>query len=145
MQRRKSIIVHIFKNKEDIITKNQFGFMPRRSTIEAIYYFANIWGYIGSRRRTYIWSSSTWRRHMTRYQGRSCGRHRRNTKYITLIRDMYDNVVTSVCAGNSETDTFPITIGLHKGSTLSPYLFSLVMDEVMKEIEGDIQSYINYR
>jgi hypothetical protein len=36
-------------------------------------------------------------------------KHKVTTKYITLIRYMYDNVVTSVSAGDSETDTFPIT------------------------------------
>ena len=53
-------------------------------------------------------------------------------------RDMYTNVVTSVRAVDSENDTFPITIGLHQGSTLSPYIFDLVMDEVTKDIQGDI-------
>jgi hypothetical protein len=55
--------------------------------------------------------------------------------YITLIRDMYGNVVMSVCVGDSETGTFPITIGLHQGSALSSYMFSLVMDEVTKDIQ----------
>jgi serine protease inhibitor len=33
-------------------------------------------------------------------------KHKVSTKYINLIRDMYDNVVTSVHTGDSETDTF---------------------------------------
>ena len=33
---------------------------------------------------------------------------------------------------------FPIKIGLHQGSALSPYLFTLVMDEVTRGIQGDI-------
>ena len=37
-------------------------------------------------------------------------KHKIPTKYITLIRDMYDRVATTVRAGDSETDTFPITI-----------------------------------
>jgi hypothetical protein len=45
---------------------------------------------------------------------------------------MYDNVVTSV------RTRFPINIGLHQGSALSPYLFALVMDEVTRDIEGGI-------
>ena len=36
------------------------------------------------------------------------------------------------------TPHFPINIGLHQGSTLSPYLFVLVMDEVIRDIQGDI-------
>jgi hypothetical protein len=61
-------------------------------------------------------------------------KHKVPTKYITLIRDMYDGVVISIRAGDSETNTFPITIGLHQRSTLSRYMFSLVMDEVTKDI-----------
>ena len=65
-------------------------------------------------------------------------KHKVPTKYITLIKDMYDNVVTSVRTSDGHTDDFPIKIGLHQGSALSPYLFDLVMDEVTRDIQGDI-------
>jgi hypothetical protein len=61
-----------------------------------------------------------------------------STKYITLIKDMYDNVVTSVQTSDRDTNDFPINIGLHQGSALRPYLFALVMDEVIRDIEGGI-------
>jgi hypothetical protein len=32
----------------------------------------------------------------------------------------------------------PINIGLHQGSALSSYLFALVIDEVTRDIQGDI-------
>ena len=53
---------------------------------------------------------------------------------------MYSNVVASVQTSNGETSTddFSIKIGLHQGSALSPYLFALVMDEVTRDIQGDI-------
>ena len=60
------------------------------------------------------------------------------TQYINLIKDMYDNVVTSVQTSDGDTDDFPIKIRLHQGSALSPYLFALVMDEVTRDIQGDI-------
>ena len=65
-------------------------------------------------------------------------KHKVPTKYITLIKDMYDNVVTSVRTSDVDTDDFLIKIGLHQGSALSPYLFALVMDEVTRDIQGDI-------
>ena len=37
-----------------------------------------------------------------------------------------------------ETDYFLIRIGLHQGLALSPYLFALAMDEVTRDIQGDI-------
>ena len=65
-------------------------------------------------------------------------KHKVPSKDVTLIKDMYNNVVTSVRTNDGNTDYFPIKIGLHQGSTLSPYLFALVMDEVTRNIQGDI-------
>jgi hypothetical protein len=61
-------------------------------------------------------------------------KHKVSSNYITLIKDMYDNVVTS----DGDTNDFPINIGLHQESALSPYLFALVMDEVTRDIQGGI-------
>lgn len=65
-------------------------------------------------------------------------KHKVPTKYITLIKDMYDNVATSVRTSDGDTDDFPVKIGLHQGSALSTYLFALVMDGVTRDIQGDI-------
>jgi hypothetical protein len=40
-------------------------------------------------------------------------KHKVRAKYITLIKDMYDNIVTSVQTSDGDTDDFPIKIGLH--------------------------------
>jgi hypothetical protein len=54
-------------------------------------------------------------------------KHKVPTKYITLITYMYDNVVTCVCTGDSETYTFSITTVLYQGSIIIPYKFSVVL------------------
>jgi hypothetical protein len=46
--------------------------------------------------------------------------------------------VTSVRTSDKDTNDFPINIGLHQESALSPYLFALLMDEVTKDIQGGI-------
>jgi hypothetical protein len=51
---------------------------------------------------------------------------------------MYDNVVTNIRTSDGDTNDFSINIGLHQGSALSAYLFALVIDEVTRDIEGDI-------
>jgi hypothetical protein len=61
-------------------------------------------------------------------------KHKVPAKYVTLIKDMYDDVLTSVRTSDGDTDDFRIKIG----SALSPYLFDLAMDEVTR----DIQEYI---
>ncbi|KAL5189467.1 Enoyl-CoA hydratase 2, peroxisomal [Glycine soja] len=55
--------------------------------------------------------------------------------YIRAIQDMYDRVSTSVRTQGGESDDFPITIGLHQGSTLSPYLFTLILDALTEQIQ----------
>jgi Reverse transcriptase (RNA-dependent DNA polymerase) len=51
---------------------------------------------------------------------------------------MYINIVTCVRACDGESHTFSIKIELHQGSALSPYIFTLVIDEITKDIQGDI-------
>jgi hypothetical protein len=65
-------------------------------------------------------------------------KHKISTKYIILIKDMYDNIVTSIRTSDGDTNNFLINIGLHQGLALSPYLFVLVMDEVTRDIQCDI-------
>jgi hypothetical protein len=65
-------------------------------------------------------------------------KHKVSTKYMTLIKDMYNNVVTSVWISDRDTNEFPINIGPHYGSALSPYLFALVMGEVTRDIQGGV-------
>jgi len=59
-------------------------------------------------------------------------------KYIDIIKDMYDGVVTNVRTCEGITSNFSITIRLHQGSTLSPFLFAIVMDELTKAIQDEI-------
>ena len=65
-------------------------------------------------------------------------KHEVPTKYITLVKDMYHDVVICVRTCNGDTDDFPIKIGLHQWSALSSSLFALMMDEVTRDIQGDI-------
>ena len=55
--------------------------------------------------------------------------------YISAINDMYEGASTSVRTHDRTTEDFPITIGLHQGSTLSPYLFTLVLDVLTEHIQ----------
>ena len=51
---------------------------------------------------------------------------------------MYDGIVANVRTCGDITSNFSITIGLHQGSTLSPFLFVIVMDELTRAIEDEI-------
>ena len=51
---------------------------------------------------------------------------------------MYEGVKTSVRSSVGDTQYFSINIGLHQGSTLSPFLFKIIMDELTREIQGEV-------
>ena len=55
-----------------------------------------------------------------------------------MIRDIYEGVMTIIRSSAGEINEFPITVRLHQGSTLSPYLFALVMDELTRNIQNDV-------
>ncbi|RCU37768.1 hypothetical protein DVA76_17955, partial [Acinetobacter baumannii] len=50
---------------------------------------------------------------------------------------MYDGVITSVRTTSGETSVLPITVGLHQGSTLSLYLFVVIMVELTRHLQED--------
>ena len=53
-------------------------------------------------------------------------------KYIDTIRNMYDGVGANVKTCGDITSDFFITIELHQGSALSPFLFAIVMDDLLE-------------
>ena len=50
---------------------------------------------------------------------------------------MYNGVVANVRTCGCITSDFSITIGLHQGSALSPFLFAIVMDELTRAIQDE--------
>jgi hypothetical protein len=124
------------------ISMNQFGFMPGRSTIEAIFLIRQVMERFREQKKdlhmVFIDLEKAYDKIPRNVMWWALDKHKVPTKYVTLIKDMYHNAVTSVRTNDGNTDYFPIKIGLHQGSALSPYLFALVMDEVTRNIQGDV-------
>ncbi|XP_070008151.1 uncharacterized protein [Nicotiana sylvestris] len=57
--------------------------------------------------------------------------------YIRVIKNMYDETKTRVRAAGGESEHFSVMMGLHQGSTLSPFLFSLAMDALTRHTQGN--------
>nr|XP_016477815.1 PREDICTED: uncharacterized protein LOC107799238 [Nicotiana tabacum] len=58
--------------------------------------------------------------------------------YIRAIKDMYDRARTKVRTVGGDSEHFPVVMGLHQGSALSPFLFALVMDALTHHIQGEV-------
>ena len=62
--------------------------------------------------------------------------------YIRVIKDMYKGGRTSVRMPEGVTNDFAIGMGLHQDSALSPFLFALVVDELIEGIQDALSWYM---
>jgi hypothetical protein len=124
------------------VTKNQFGFMPGKSTMEVIFLIRQLMERCREQKKdmhiVFIDLEKAYDKVPRNVMWWALQKHNVSIKYITLIKDMYDNVVTSIRTSDGDINDFSINIGLHQRSALSPYLFALVMDEVTRDIQGGI-------
>jgi hypothetical protein len=113
------------------ITENQFDFMLGRLTMEPIFLIRQLMERCREQKQdmhmVFIDLEKAYDKLSRNVMWWALQKHKVSTKYITLIKDMYDNIVTSVRTSDRDTNNFPINIGLHQGSALSSYLFALVM------------------
>jgi hypothetical protein len=124
------------------ITENQFGFMSGRSTMDAVFWIRQLMERCREQKKDlhmiFIDLEKTYDKVTGNVIWWALQKYKVSLKYITLIKDMYDNVVTSAQISDGDTNDFSINIELHQGSALSPYLFALVMDELTRDIQGGI-------
>ena len=56
-------------------------------------------------------------------------------KIVNIIKDMYDESNCSVRVGHEHTDWFSVETGVRQGDVLSPLLFNLVLDFILRKLE----------
>ena len=56
-------------------------------------------------------------------------------KYVTIVKDTFVEARTKVKSSGGLTRTTTVSVGLHQGSSLSPYLLDLVMDVLGRGIK----------
>ena len=62
---------------------------------------------------------------------------RNGKKYVRLVQNMYEESETEVRCAVGTTESFKVKVGLHQGSTLSPFLFAAIMDRLMDEVKRE--------
>ena len=58
-------------------------------------------------------------------------------KIVTIIRTFYEHFECSVIVENTLTESFPVKSGVRQGCILSPILFLVVIDWVMRKTTSD--------
>jgi hypothetical protein len=124
------------------VTENQFGFMPGRSTIEAIHLLRSTMEIYRAKKKNlhmvFIDLEKAYDSVPRDILWRILEKRQVPLLYINLIKDMYEGATTCVRTQSGKTDYFDINVGLHQGSALSPFLFTLIMDELTRNIQGEV-------
>ena len=110
------------------VSMKQFGFMPGWSTMEAIFLIRQVMERYREKKdlhMVFIDLEKAYDKMLRSVMCWALDKHKVSTKYVGLIKDLYNNVVTSVRTSDGDTDDFLIRLELHQGSALSPYLFCL--------------------
>ena len=124
------------------IAENQFGFILGRSTMEAIHILQRLIERFRVAEKdlhmVFIDLGKAYDRVPRDLLWWALKKNAVPLKYVSIIRDLYVGVVINVRTCGGLTNEFSITIGVYRGSTLSHFIFVIIMDEITKNIHKDI-------
>jgi hypothetical protein len=99
MKLRERIIEHRLRRVTNV-TKNQFGFVPERSTMEAIFLIRQLMERCRDQKKdmhiVFIDLEKAYDKVPRNVMWWALQKHKVSTKYITLIKNIYDNIVTCI-------------------------------------------------
>ncbi|KAK3552109.1 hypothetical protein QTP86_000648 [Hemibagrus guttatus] len=123
------------------ICEQQYGFMPRKSTTDAIFALRILMEKYRDGQRelhcVFVDLEKAYDR-VPREELWYCMRQSGVAeKYVRVVQDMYERSRTVVRCAIGQTEEFNVEVGLHQGSALSPFLFAIVMDQLSEEVRQE--------
>ncbi|KAK3511648.1 hypothetical protein QTP70_014584 [Hemibagrus guttatus] len=123
------------------ICEQQYGFMPRKSTTDAIFALRILMEKYRDGQRelhcVFVDLEKAYDR-VPREELWYCMRKSGVAeKYVRVVQDMYERSRTVVRCAVGQTEEFNVEVGLHQGSALSSFLFAIVMDQLSEEVRQE--------
>ena len=123
------------------IDENQFGFQQGKSTVDAIFVMRQLQERYGWGKKELFHIFVDLEKAFDRVPREAIvwTLRKQNVpeRLITLILALYVNSRSKVKALAGTSEEFEIGVGVHQGCALSPLLFVVVMQEVMKDVRGE--------
>ncbi|KAK3543895.1 hypothetical protein QTP70_030268, partial [Hemibagrus guttatus] len=123
------------------ICEQQYGFMPRKSTTDAIFALRILMEKYRDGQRelhcVFVDLEKAYDR-VPREELWYCMRKSGVAeKYVRVVQDMYERSRTVVRCAVGQTEEFKVEVGLHQGSALSPFMFAIMMDQLSEEVRQE--------
>ena len=138
------LLTHTFKIWERVLDRrvrectdiheSQFGFMPGRSTTDAIFILKQTIEQYREGQKDICVTFIDLEKAYDRARGRRSGEPRGRGWYQ---KNMYTGCRTKVRTVAGESSKFNSEVGLHQGSALSPYLFLILMDVLTERVRKE--------
>ncbi|KAK3544885.1 hypothetical protein QTP86_027580, partial [Hemibagrus guttatus] len=123
------------------ICEQQYGFMPRKSTTDAIFALRILMEkYRDGQMELHCVCVDLEKAYdrVPREELWYCMRKSGVAeKYVRVVQDMYERSRTVVRCAVGQTEESKVEVGLHQGSALSPFLFAMVMDQLSEEVRQE--------
>ncbi|KAK3531499.1 hypothetical protein QTP70_023281 [Hemibagrus guttatus] len=123
------------------ICEQQYGFMPRKSTTDAIFALRILMEKYRDGQRELHCVFVDLEKAYDRVPREELWYYMRKSgvaeKYVRVVQDMYERSRTVVRCAVGQTEEFNVEVGLHQRSALSPFLFAIVMDQLSEEVRQE--------
>lgn len=126
------------------MSKNQFGFMPGRSTMKSISCVRQLIEKKNNLAMIFINLENAYDRVFREVLWRVLKKKGFLVVYVKIIQAMYNETKTRVKYVYGETEDFTVKVDIHLSTVLSPYLFSLLMDKLTKDVQYGVSWYMMF-
>lgn len=125
---------------ELFMSRSQFGFRPGKGTVDAIFILRQLMekakehdvplhiNFVDFKSAfDTVWREALWK---------MLGEAQIDRKIISLIRECYDQTQCAVTVDGNMTEWFGVEVGVRQGCSMSPSLFNVFLEFVMRELTG---------
>ena len=120
------------------IDKMQYGFMPGRGTVDAVFVLRRLSEKVRAKNKKLFFVFADLKKTFDRVLREvNCFAPRRKGVPEYLVNgfmSLYKGCKTAVSADGELPSSFSVKVGVHQGSALSPFFFTMVMDVLTEDV-----------